>query len=95
MDFRSNRKEQDQRLFIRFYFTVIQKSIFKLKNSLEKIITSEMEFKPTLWHNFACNFRDPGFCDLVIENNIWTLFIRIVTCINSILETVHEQGTWP
>jgi hypothetical protein len=94
MDFLTNCRKENNRTFVEFYLAVLYKNIVTLKDNLEKVFSFEIDFNNNLWHNFACNFRDQSFSEIIVESNdIWSAFIRVVETINTTLETIYQNST--
>jgi hypothetical protein len=84
--------------FIRIYLIVLQKDIIIVKENIEKVFfTTEMSFKYNLWHNFACNFRDPTFYKLLCkQRNIDKVdkLKNILTNICLVVQTIRNKSNY-
>jgi hypothetical protein len=82
--------------FLEFYLIVIDYNAKFLKNNIFGIFLSDnLKLPINLWHNFACNFRDPTFSDLIIHSNrkyIPNWLTHIFETIYTTLELIGEKS---
>ena len=95
MEVLSERRKEHQLSFLQVYMTIIERDMQSLRENVQKIFSNAEDFKLNLWHNFACNFRDPSFCDLILNGKIekiWKKLTNIVNNMNILLEQIHDKS---
>jgi hypothetical protein len=94
MDFTVIARREYSMQFLHFYMILMERNIKNLRENCEKIFLGEFEFRQNIWHNFALNFRDPTFSQLVSHEKspTWYKLLRIVNYINLFLENIYEKS---